>query len=221
MAVLLKNDVLYLHIPKTGGNWLRKLLRESGCVIRSVGDKHATYDFVAGMLAKRSLWDRWLRPDKYSKLKYLTVVRNPLSWYESWFKYQKARGFVDWGTSGDIRHWHIMSSINSVKHDDFNEFVRAIHRVHPGFVSDLYSAYAARSSAHVLKLEQIRNDVAQINRRFDLGISESAIFAAPEHGVSPRVPISWDNRTFEDTVRLEQAAFCRFGYGCDGVVSVD
>ena len=112
MALLLKNGLLYLHIPKTGGNWLTKLLRDHGCVRLSIEDKHATYDLVAGRLRKRSFIERKFTLRGVESLHYMAVVRNPLTWYESWFKYQTSKQFKDWGQIRNVRKWHVMSSIN-------------------------------------------------------------------------------------------------------------
>jgi hypothetical protein len=46
MALILKNDVLYLHVPKTGGNWLTATLKAEDLIIGSISHKHATYDYV-------------------------------------------------------------------------------------------------------------------------------------------------------------------------------
>jgi hypothetical protein len=220
MALLLRNDLLYLHIPKTGGNWLTKLLHDHGCVKSSIEHKHASYDLVAGRLRRRSFIERSFTLRHIENLNFIAVVRNPLKWYESWFKYQNSRGFGDWGKVRNAREWHIMSSINSIKQTDFNDFVMAIHSAHPGFLTSLYAAYTARSAANVLKNESIRDDFAAINARFSLGIPESAIFESAEYGVSPKIPILWDQKVFETTVALERAAFSAYGYGTDDVVTL-
>ena len=107
-----------------------------------------------------------------------------------------------------------------IRQDDFNEFVSAIHRAHPGFVTSFYAAYTARSAASVLKNEHIREDFAAINTRFALGIPEAAIFDSAEYGVSPKLPIVWDQKVFEETLRLEQGCFQAYGYGWDDIVTI-
>lgn len=150
----------------------------------------------------------------------MAVVRNPLTWYESWFKYQTSKGFKDWGKSGRPKKWHVMSSINEIREDDFNDFVMATQRAHPGFVTMLYADYTSRSAAHILRNETIRDDFAEINKRFELGIPETAIFDSPEHGVSPKRQITWDPKVLEETIRLEQACFRAYDYSWDNVVTV-
>ena len=220
MSLILKNNLLYLHIPKTGGNWLTKIMRSHGCVLREIESKHATYDLVSGRLRARSFIQRKLTLRGIENMKYMAVVRNPLKWYESWFKYQTSNGFRDWGEAGNPLLWHVMSSINLAKQRDFNEFVLAINREHPGFVTSLYAAYTARSSAIVLKNENIREDFARINSRFELGVSEAAIFESEEHGVSPKLPIVWDQKVLDEILSLEQACFRTYDYDWRDTVTV-
>ena len=215
-----KNDLLYLHIPKTGGNWLTKLLEDHGCVRRQIETKHATYDLVAGRLRRRSFLERKLTLRGLEKLHYMAVVRNPLTWYESWFKYQTSKMFKDWGQGRNARKWHVMSPLNGITQTDFNEFMLAIHHAHPGFVTAMYSAYVARAGAHVLKNETIREDFAALNARFSLGIPESTIFQTAEYGVSPKLPIRWDQAVLERTIELEKACFLTHGYGWEDVVTL-
>lgn len=220
MALLLKNNLVYLHIPKTGGNWLSKLLLDNGCVRKSLEHKHATYDLIAGRLRRRSLLERKLTLRGVKDLTYMVVVRNPLTWYESWFKYQCSRDFRKWGSRGNILKWHVMSPINGVVHSDFNEFVQSVHRAHPGFVTSLYASYTTGSAATILKNESIREDFSSINRKLQLGVPETSIFESAKYGESPKQEIVWDQKVFEETLRLEQSCFQAFEYDTENIVSI-
>ncbi len=61
MALLLNNGALFLHVPKTGGSWIARVLSEGGLVRRQVSEMHADYyrsveglHWVAG-LARRTV----------------------------------------------------------------------------------------------------------------------------------------------------------------------
>ena len=221
MAKIIRGGIIYLHIPKTGGNWLTKLLEAHRLVVGEIGHKHATYDVVCGLLqSQRGLRLRRLLAPGRTKYRFLAVVRHPLRWYESWFKYQKSKDFRDWGRNGDPIAWHVMSSINGIEAPDFNDFVRAIQRRDPGFVTKLYAKYVANSAAVVLRNESLREDFAEASGALSLGIPAEAIRASDDVGVSPKMEIVWDRAVFEETVRLEAAAFEQFGYGTAGVVAV-
>jgi hypothetical protein len=49
MAVLLKCDALFLHIPKTGGSWVRHVLREEDLVRMEWPDPHPDLDRVLNL----------------------------------------------------------------------------------------------------------------------------------------------------------------------------
>ena len=47
MALVLRNDVLLLHIPRTGGTWVTDVLHRHRLVIGKIGsDKHSTFDHL-------------------------------------------------------------------------------------------------------------------------------------------------------------------------------
>ncbi len=55
MALLLRNGAVFLHIPKTGGTYVSKVLHELGLVTASLGHKHS--DFA------RTFWHDKLHDD--------------------------------------------------------------------------------------------------------------------------------------------------------------
>lgn len=218
MALILKNNVVYLHVPKTGGNWLTKLFKENGIVRKKIEHKHATYDLVCGAL--RSHYRLPFRDNK-NHYEFMVVVRNPLLWLESWYKYQNSRGFRNWGKAKDYNRWHVMSQLNDIIESDFNEFVKRINRNYPGFVSVLYGRYIACSGAYVLKNESLRIDLERINEKLSLGIPTNLIRESPVYGASPKSEIVWDRNVFEETIQLEMPAIKKFNYAIEGVVNVN
>ena len=117
MAILLKNGVIFLHIPKTGGSWVTAVLEDQGLVKRPIGHIHADLHQVlrlqnskfmimqllldpvkayVPLSIKRRLnpyrkinRDIWegRLPDKDITPFIFCFVRHPLSWYESIWKY--------------------------------------------------------------------------------------------------------------------------------------
>ncbi|MHA6324813.1 hypothetical protein [Roseivivax sp. CAU 1753] len=212
MALLLRQDLVYLHIPKTGGNWLTKVLEDQGLVVAPVSHKHATYDLIAGQVrqAKGAFFKRRVLPR--GPLTYVAVVRHPMRWYESWFKYQSSKAFRDWGHPGQAANWHVMSPLNGTRDDDFNTFLDKVTSRAPGFVSGMYAAYCAGSNARVLQNETIRDDLASLNRDLGLGIPDAAIFDTPAHGVSPAMALTWDRAMFDRVARYEASALAAYDY---------
>ena len=60
----------------------------------------------------------------------------PLSWYESWWKYQSGIWTV-W----EPGVWHPQRSLEKCRSDDFSDFIRLCIRNEPGYVSRMYEWY--------------------------------------------------------------------------------
>lgn len=225
MAKLLKNNLIFLHIPKTGGNWLKKILLEEGLVERSIEHKHASFELVCGNLRagrQRTNPVRHIARHVLTRRNWVffSVVRNPLKWYESWFKYQKSKDFKDWGSDTSLYEWHVTSPLNGIKSEEFNAFVSAIHEKAPGYVTQLFTSFVPSQSVIALKNETIREDFLSFCERFDLTVNEANVRQSKPFGVSPAADIEWERAVFERTVELEKAAFVRFGYQWEGIVNV-
>ena len=207
MALMLKNGLVYMHIPKTGGNWLTSLLEKNDLVTGAAGHKHATYEALvctdAGKQAKAA---------GAAISGYFCVVRNPISWYESWYKYQCHREWRRWGVPGDLLRWHVMAGLNMAAPADFNVFMERVNYQSPGFVSHLYSRYTLGSGALVLKTETIRDDLLNLRRKTGLALPEADILSFPKVGVSPPRPVQWEADLKRLTVTNEITAFRAYGY---------
>ncbi|MEM9017777.1 MAG: hypothetical protein AAGC68_12250, partial [Verrucomicrobiota bacterium] len=91
MALILKNGAVFLHIPKTGGTWVSKVLREEGLVACSMGHRHANWlhllapgnQGLGRNLEYAYKRVRFLRPRPRPFL--FCFVRHPLDWYESFY----------------------------------------------------------------------------------------------------------------------------------------
>lgn len=215
MALLIQRRTVYLHIPKTGGIWLTGILHASGVRLRKVEAKHATYDLVLGRLraqARLRFWRRW------TDYRAFCVVRHPLTWYESWFRYQQARAFRDYGDVGSVPLWHPMAPLNGITASDFNAFMAQVNARVPGFAGHLFRSYTVNSGARVLKAETLRDDLAQLNRDWGLGLDDGRITGAQAANVSPPVPILWHPRILAQTIAHERAAFALYGYDPEGAV---
>ncbi|MDA7544111.1 hypothetical protein N8761_00375 [Alphaproteobacteria bacterium] len=209
MSDIIDSKTYFLHIPKTGGNWLRSVLWDSG--IKSIKtntvSKHATYDLLCGENSKK------IFPQKVSwHIKFFCVVRHPLLWYQSWFKYQHSKGWRDWGENGNFRHWHCLSPLNMPIQDDFNEFMRIVNRNTPGFLTHLYHSYILPSGAKFLKNENLREELLLLNKDWSLGLNEEVIKYQNALNVSSKSQIYWDEKVLKETLENESALLKKYGY---------
>lgn len=76
--MLLTRDFVFLHVPKTGGTFVRRVLLDHAPAPWEVVEArdHATVREI---------------PASYAHLPRLTFVRNPFSWYVSWYHFHLTR----------------------------------------------------------------------------------------------------------------------------------
>ncbi|MGR3512526.1 MAG: hypothetical protein ACU0GG_07150 [Paracoccaceae bacterium] len=211
MALIFKNDVLYLHIPKTGGNWLTTIATQSDLVLGEVGHKHATYDHLIprpNVLSAR--FGPWRHLSNAPHI--LCVVRNPLAWYSSWFRYQVKRNWHVWGQNGHLRKWHVCSELNASSAPNFMEFMRNVNANSPGFLTAFYGRYIHGTDATVLRNETLAEDFIAFAEKTGLDIDPAATRAAGRIGESPKIDLHWDPDILRQTVENERGAFRAYGY---------
>lgn len=231
MALVLKNGAVFLHIPKTGGNWVTKALHENGLIKGVIpGRKHLDVDRVLARLSHgmiptfkyytlRSIGKRPKKPFIFC------FVRHPFSWYESWFKYmsQSSRQWHDWGNEKECRvwRWHPNSVLNGLGAPDFNQFVRNVVRKRPGYVTELYGWYTKPQVDFIGKQENLGEDLIRVLKILDLKFDEDYLRSLPAFGASPKLKkqIEWDPDLREEVARLEHAGMVRYGYSSSGFES--
>lgn len=132
----------FYHLPRTGGTWVGAVLDE----LKAVRKKH-----------KR--WEKHSIPSVYDS-KGFTFVREQNSWLWSWYRYQTARHWKQWG----VKRFHPCSWLNDTPEEakksfdafiqwvDCNQFERMVHMyTNVGFVGnfetledDLYRILTSR-----------------------------------------------------------------------------
>ncbi len=222
MALLLKDGSIFLHIPKTGGNWVTKMLREGNLVKRTIGQtKHADLHHLATPVSHNG--KHWLGPLKHIQLRralqprpfMFCFVRHPLSWYESWFQYMSVpkRNWRTEGNEDSIFHWHPISVINGCGSPDFNEFVSNVVKKCPGYVSRMYGGFTFPKIDFIGKQENLREDLITALKMRGLPFDEDHIRNSKEFGVSPKpCLLEWDSDLRQEVLELELPALRAYGY---------
>ncbi len=228
MAVILKNGALFLHIPKTGGTWVTRVLRESGLIRCSIGHRHANLEHVLApgfqgwgrrleWLYKRSLFLR-THPRPFT----FCFVRHPLDWYESFFRY-KSQPELNWVRDGEehnFHRWHPNAVLNGLglnrqgEGRGFNEFVSAVLDRYPGYVTSLYSHYTFRPVDFVGKQESLRDDLIAVLGRMGCEFDPDLIrgWERINRSREEQDRLHWDPAVRRRALQLEWAALERFGY---------
>ena len=243
MAVLLKNGAVFLHIPKTGGSWVTKTLKQAGLVQREIGHIHAdmvriryyrsghktflrsAYEIVKSRIP-RSVKSAIMTPDRRRRIarreNELTpftfcFVRHPLRWYESWWRYMNGRSGSNWAKESDLMAWHPCAPIKHCGSDQYEIFIRNVVEQRPGFVSELYAQYAQPDVSFVGKQERLADDLVTVLEQMDIPFDEQQIRDCAAANVSHHdqsVEISEPLKN--ELERLEYAAMVRYRYSNSG-----
>lgn len=123
--LLSERKALFLHIPKTGGNWVRTALYLMGI------EHHETKKKIPSSQSHAipsHIDEDW----NFS----FAFVRHPVAWYESYWKFQAGV----WKRF-ELGVWHPHRCIDECSSDDFNLFVENCLREQPSYVSRMYEWY--------------------------------------------------------------------------------
>lgn len=142
-------DALFVHIPKTGGSWITAVLEESGL-------GHRVHSVRADVTVRHGL------PADLPEARFrFLFVRHPVSWYESWWKYQAGR----WIAFEQDR-WHPQRMLQPCAADDFGQFVRNCLEREPAYVTRLYEWYVGPPEWTEELLHRVRQVEKGALRRF-------------------------------------------------------
>jgi hypothetical protein len=152
VALLLPHSV-FIHVPKTAGQWVAEALENAGVETEPLGPVHASPDEV--------LEDRRCG----SRPVVFTFVRDPLTWYQSMWAHRMDEEWEpiddpEWFSQAWIDVWEDFT--RSTRSDRFEDFVEnALERYPRGFVSSLYARYTS-GCTHIGRQETIVDDVVRI-----------------------------------------------------------
>src|ERR1700722_13221515 len=205
MALLLKNGAVFLHIPKTGGSWVRRVIIEMGLLKTQVSHGHSDFE--------RSFWHDKLHHDlkvvrqilrravRSSRAPVISpdcfkfcFVREPLTWYESRWRFMQGLNWPAAGNEKDPYKWDPTAMLNGLGSPDFNTFVYNVNKKRPGFVTEMYGWYVRPGIGFVGKMESIRQDLTKAFSLMKIEVDASRILSMPVQNESPsHVPKpEWD-----------------------------
>lgn len=153
--MLITRHFIFLHLPKTGGTFLRKLCRNhlpDGWVVpKEVLLEHG----VAGKHAEDSKI-----PEEYRGLPRYGVVRNPWDWYVSWYHHERERE-----PSSEL--WEALT--DNGRHAEFDNVVRQLCAPEPDRRYPAWTSGRLASATNTFQTERIRElDVDYLTFLHDL-----------------------------------------------------
>jgi hypothetical protein len=140
MTILLPNST-FLHIPRTGGTWVRKALRQNGLMdveLRSTRREQSSESAI-------NSWH--MIPERVEKG--FCFVRHPVTWYQSYWSYKQ-----------ETHSWsHVNSFDEQCADTNFLAFVEKSLTNYPsGYVTWLYEFYTDHAE-FVGRQENLQDDL--------------------------------------------------------------
>ena len=228
MAFLLKNGAVFLHVPKTGGTWIKHVLEELNLIQAPLGHMHSDWErafwhdkmhrdlkvvrYIVRRAVRSPKAQARIEPNAFR----FCFVREPLRWYESYWRFMQSKNWdwKSWGDEKDPYNWHPCTMINHLESSDFNAFMHCVNRKRPGFVTEMYGWYVRPGIGFVGKQERLRHDLLRALTLLNVKVDPRKILSMPALNETPS-HISrpeWDPALRRATLRFEHAGYVRFGY---------
>lgn len=159
---LASEKTLFLHIPKTGGMFVRHVYKVCGIPHYEIGDQHSHFPYLL----------RLNDESFYKNLNTYAFVRNPLSWYQSRWTFRVKYG------------WKAIHPLDfNCASNNFHQFVDNVLKYMPdGWVTWEYKNYidsVPGGIKHVGRVERMADDLIKIMQSSGEKVSINAINNMP------------------------------------------
>ncbi len=188
--VLHREKLMFLHPAKTGGTWVRFVLQQLGIPSEDLGDQHADFESSKTLLPE---------------YKRFTIIRNPFSWYASYWAYKQYEGWKG--------NWIFGEQCIS---DDFNTFVHLATSNHPGFLTNLFSGFT-QPSVTILRNELLSTELCSFFLQESVSFERRVLLDTPTANPKASLPefrdlTTYTERSIQKIVESEQELFLRYLY---------
>jgi hypothetical protein len=179
--------VVFIHVPKTGGTWAVEAMRRAGVELHPIGVHRAKW--------KLDLQGRFT----------LGFVRQPLSWYASFWQHRRIHEDAD---GQDLDEW---------SHLDFPDFLSAVVAEKPGYLTSLFNAFLGiprQPVDFIGRFETLEDDLVRGLGQAGLDFDEDNLRSVEpinQGGPAPACPPELERRLFD----AERETYERF-YGDAG-----
>jgi hypothetical protein len=224
---------VFLHVPKTGGTWVKHFLQELDLIQAPLGHQHSDWErsfwhdklhhdlkvvrYIVRRTVKSPRAPARISPDSFR----FCFIREPLKWYESYWRFMVGLNWnwKTWGDESDPYKWHPCAMLNDLESDDFNTFVSNVNKKRPGFVTEMYGWYVRPGIGFVGKQENLRHDLLRLFSimKLDVDPDRVALLTKKNESLSHIPQPEWDPMVRKATLRLEYAGYARYGYTADGM----
>jgi hypothetical protein len=163
------DQLLFLHVQKTGGHWVYEAMRAAGVELRTEGARHARL--------------REVRPNGRFTFAF---VRDPLTWYGSWWQHCRVIDPIH-RVQAFISEWEPDRFINL----PFEQYLEGCMNWWPGFVSGFYRRYTGPPEApidFVGHFERLADDLVRALQLAGQNFNEEVLRAFPRQNVGGPLP---------------------------------
>jgi hypothetical protein len=182
---------VFLHVPKTGGTWVREALRAGGVAVEPVDpdEPHTELDACPC-------------PQKFK----IAFVRHPLSVYQSYWRFKKTDG------------WDRRNPFDGAcASGSFASFVENVLAKYPGWCSRRFESFVGVAGAEIEfvgRCERLADDLVRALRAAGEPFDEARLRETPPVNVSvwPIEDARWPDNLAERVLTSESDALERFGY---------
>jgi hypothetical protein len=191
-AVLIFRSAVFLHVPKTGGIWVREVVKTLGLQAEPYlvdGDIHGDLSYCPC-------------PTKFT----FAFVRHPHDLYRSYWRFKMSEGW-------DPRNPFDMDC----RDDRFDAFVDNVLARYPAWCSSMFEDYVGppnRPISFIGRFDCLRSDLALALRLAGEPVDDAIVAAEPAR--NPSVVSAdlarWTPDRFKAVAQSERRAFERFGY---------
>ncbi len=246
MGTRLINGAIFLHIPKTGGSFIEKYLKNQKLIQSKAGGMHddifrSLYpqdwphraNNVITELPNKLInhfkkdaahdWTTGPRPNQptLESLPYMfCFVRNPIAWIESYYSFTVKQNWYYWSSEYDYYgFWHPNAVLNDLRSDSFNQFIEKLLNKRPGYVTEMFGWYTTAGIRAIGHTENLRQDLANILDQLQLTYDKNLLFGMEKVNVSQSKSnaIQWDPALKQEFIKTEYAGFKRYGYSTDDI----
>jgi len=179
---------IFFHIPKTGGRWVREVIKNAGIYSRA-------YDQNFGHNIPFNCTDTF-------RIRFC-FVRNPIDWYRSFWSYRMRTGWQN-------------SVIDECQSPIFEEFVTLALKRSPAHVTQMYEMFIGTEDnpqiQWVGKQENLVNDLIDFLHKAGERFNEETIRATPAINTAGKFPAEYPQWLREKVAEVEHEAMKRFQY---------